>query len=67
MKRIILMIGCILFISFCLSFFVQAEEKSINDIDPIKSVKIDTTMMNDKAITKLNFFKKNINVVVIYE
>lgn len=67
MKRIFVCITFILLISLSLSIFVKAKEKNIDDLKPIKSVEIDTKMLNDNAMTKLNFFKKNINVIVIYK
>ena len=62
MKRILICLIIIVSISFGLSFFVKAEEKT-QDIKPIEELYINTNMMNDNAVTKLNFFKKNIKVV----
>ncbi len=62
MKRITICLFIILIISFGVSFFVKAEEKMIEE-KPIEELCINTDMMTDNAVTKLNFFKKNINVI----
>lgn len=62
MKRFLICLIIIVSISFGLSFFVKAEEKT-QEIKPIEELYINTNMMNDNAVTKLNFFKKNIKVV----
>ena len=62
MKRITICLFIILIISFVFSFFVKAEEKMIEE-KPIEELCINTDMMTDNAVTKLNFFKKNINVI----
>ena len=62
MKRFAVCLFIIVFISFGVSFFVKAEEK-VPVIKPIDELYINTDMMTDNAVTKLNFFKKNIKVV----
>ena len=66
MKRFLACLLFILVISFCVSFFVKAEEKDVTPIE-IEEVNITSTIRIDNAITKLNFFKKNINVIVTYK
>ena len=66
MKRIIAGLLIILSISFTLSFFVKAEEKSIPKAD-VDNMVITSNVRIDNSITKLNFFRKNINVIVVYK
>ena len=66
MKRIIAGLLIILSISVALSFFVKAEEKVVPKAD-VENMTITSNIRIDNSITKLNFFRKNINVIVIYK
>lgn len=66
MKRIIAGLLIVLSISFALSFFVKAEEKVVPKAD-VENMTITSNIRIDNSITKLNFFRKNINVIVVYK
>ena len=66
MKRFMIVLLLIITMSFCLSFFVEAEDEVVQEV-PIQELKIETNVMVDDAYTKLNFFKKNINEYVEYK
>ncbi len=66
MKRIIAGLLIILSISVALSFFVKAEEKVVPKAD-VENMTITSNIRIDNSITKLNFFRKNINVIVVYK
>ncbi len=67
MKRFIICLLLIFVISFGVSLFVKAEDTS-NVIDkPVEGGVITTNVRIDHAVTRLNFFKKNINVIVEYK
>lgn len=67
MKRFVVCIILIFVISFGVSLFVKAEDTSYTITNPVEEGKITTNIRIDHAITKLNFFKKNINVIVEYQ
>ena len=67
MKRFIIGVLLIIFISFSVSLFVKAEDTSSEVVSKVESGRITTNIRIDHSVTKLNFFKKNINVIVDYK
>ena len=67
MKRVVVCIILIFVISFGVSLFVKAEDTNTVISNPVENGHITTNIRIDHAITKLNFFKKNINVIVEYK
>lgn len=67
MKRIFICIVLIFVISFGVSLFVEAEDSNQVIAKPVESGTITTNVRIDHAVTRLNFFKKNINVIVEYK
>ena len=67
MKRFVVCLILIFVISFGVSLFVKAEDTSEVINKQVESGKITTNIRIDHAVTRLNFFKKNINVIVEYK
>ena len=67
MKRFVVCLVLIFVISFGVSLFVKAEDTNEVIYNPIESGKITTSVRIDHAVTHLNFFKKNINIIVEYK
>ena len=67
MKRFVACFILIFIISSGVSLLVKAEDTTDIIYNPIESGKITTNIRIDNAVTSLNFFKKNINVIVEYK
>lgn len=67
MKRFVVCLVLIFVISFGVSLFVKAEDTNEVIYNPIESGRITTNIRIDHAVTHLNFFKKNINIIVEYK
>ena len=67
MERFFRCLLLIIVISFGVSLLVKAEDTNTVIDKPVQSGTITTNVRIDHAVTRLNFFKKNINVIVEYK